>query len=236
MHSAEINIPEIALPSPESLPVVSGDDARLAENIGHYVLIEGGTIFYRAEKYVPVIDVETPGDVITTAMEQVGSIANLRGFSLETELNTERLGGPIVEIAGPTAAGYDIIRNLGTVPERVEVSNISDESYLEGVPLSTLVGRKLDYFADANNLWHDDESVGAILTASNDNPDREKMFSEFRRVLRPNGLFVAQAIGVNDLRKIVAAGLTPQALQVDTVIQSDQRELVRLSGVFKKQS
>ena len=222
------------------IPLVDGaQDAKLHPGqFVRYVGSEHNEDIVMVASAKPPLHVSDPTTLPQEAIHYPGDIILAPGFDLEATLSEDKLGGRIVEVAGPTTEGYGIINALGTWPENTLVSNI---------PIPSEVPQDVDFFADATQLPFQDNSLGACITSAigdirRDPIDetRKKVLHEFNRVLRPGGLVVFQGAFWDDIQYAIAqCGFVPQALQMTHFVAVDANKpsgssIIVFSAVFQK--
>jgi hypothetical protein len=238
---SELNIP---IPSLNQLDHIPAEQLQDITSYGHFVLAHGSeSTSFRAQPVPTITEVNSPSVIVPLAAERLGEIVKLQNFDLEHALRPGVLGGPIIEVGGPTAitpyfGNYNMIAALGTMPDDIRISNISrhtdvGEYYIQSA------SRDLDYMADVRYLPHGNESIGAVLMSSLASDAYDGAFSEIARVITPNGLLIAEKIGAEALGNIFASGFTPEALQINGVVGTpgtNRSELVRMSGIFRRKA
>lgn len=122
------------------------------------------------------------------------------GFSVTESI--KQLSGPLIEIAGPTEEGYDLVdfSKLGN-DKKLFISNLSPGCPLYDQMTGEFLGYagKLDFQADATKMPIKNEGCGALFASCVPTQIREKTLAEAHRVLQEGGLFVWQGALDNDI-------------------------------------
>jgi len=108
--------------------------------------------------------------------------------------------GLVVEIGGPTINGYEFLKDLNIdLPRKIIVTNIKNPITIN--PFGDNPKEyKVDMVADINNLPFDDNSIDIIMASSLPHKLHEQLFRESKRVLKSNGLVIAENIKNIDIK------------------------------------
>lgn len=135
-----------------------------------------------------VVNNKTKGELIKAYLSIVGAklITEEKASDFDLEAELDRVRGPLVEIAGPTPGGYDLV-NTQDLKRPLVTSNIKP-----GLPIGdTDTGEffthwlKVDFQADSRRLPLKDGSVGALFGNCLSHNSIEETVSEASRVLEP---------------------------------------------------
>ncbi len=145
-------------------------------------------------------------------------------FDLTSDLN--KIGGPIIEIGGPTESGFPLA-NWGQIKQKTFISNIEPgaPTFDKDGTFSHYYG-KVDFQADAQHLPFQDGSIGAIRADSLPPDVFENAIDEARRVLIQNGLLILQGVDSDDVLFVTQNGFT--------LVQYKLKDSVPYYCVFKK--
>lgn len=181
----------------------------------------------------------------TKNLEEIGQKSGIRfwkkeGFNFYDSVKYK--DGSFIEIAGPTPDGYNLV-DISKLDRKLFTSNLEEE-----LPLFTggfinpgekpgriKSGIKVDFVAKGEEMPLGDQSTGAVFLSNC--PGSPLIYQEVYRILKDDGLFIAQGMGKSDLVQLMMIGFTVNQLWVHVYYPGNdpnrQREL-RMEGVFQK--